>query len=234
MKALVGAFNQEKALVGAFSVIVQPVVEPMEHYTALQQSAPPTPATSSLCEITRCTPHLFLPIFWFVSRELSSLVSEWKSGTMSPGRCKYNTKERQRQLSKDWIQIIQWRLFLCQNHGWELFLNFLFTVFLGRKFSDQTQVMISCRINTKLLIRDTKGVSGLIVDRLIFTYWLFDLDSTLFPTTWFLFTLVQTEHCVCLLPKHRLAAGWLIHSFSSAKVRVRAGGRKGGLSIFLF
>ena len=34
MKALVGAFNQEKALVGAFSVIVQPVVEPMEHYTA--------------------------------------------------------------------------------------------------------------------------------------------------------------------------------------------------------
>ena len=35
MKALVDAFNQEKGLVGAFSVIVQPVVEPMEHYTAL-------------------------------------------------------------------------------------------------------------------------------------------------------------------------------------------------------
>ena len=35
MKALVGAFNQEKALVGAFSVIVQEVVEPIEHYTAL-------------------------------------------------------------------------------------------------------------------------------------------------------------------------------------------------------
>ena len=35
MKALGGAFNQEKALVGAFSVIVQPVVEPMDHYTAL-------------------------------------------------------------------------------------------------------------------------------------------------------------------------------------------------------
>ena len=29
------AFNQEKALVGAFSGIVQPGVEPMEHYTAL-------------------------------------------------------------------------------------------------------------------------------------------------------------------------------------------------------
>ena len=38
MKALVGAFNQEKALVGAFSVIVQPVVEPMEYYTALLQA----------------------------------------------------------------------------------------------------------------------------------------------------------------------------------------------------
>ena len=35
MKALVGAFNQEKALEGAFSVIVQLVVEPMENYTAL-------------------------------------------------------------------------------------------------------------------------------------------------------------------------------------------------------
>ena len=39
MKALVGAFNQEKALVGAFSVIVQPVVVPMEHYTALMKVA---------------------------------------------------------------------------------------------------------------------------------------------------------------------------------------------------
>ena len=38
MKALVGAFNQEKALVGAFSVIVQTVVEPMEHYTALMRT----------------------------------------------------------------------------------------------------------------------------------------------------------------------------------------------------
>ena len=37
MKALVGAFNQEKALVGVFSVIVQPVVEPMEHCTALKK-----------------------------------------------------------------------------------------------------------------------------------------------------------------------------------------------------
>ena len=35
MKAVVAAFNQEKALVGAFSVIVQPVVEPMARFAAL-------------------------------------------------------------------------------------------------------------------------------------------------------------------------------------------------------
>ena len=48
MKALVGAFNQEKALVGAFSVIVQPVVEPIDRFTALVRSdeaaAAPRPA----------------------------------------------------------------------------------------------------------------------------------------------------------------------------------------------
>ena len=38
MKALVGTFNQEKALVGAFSVIVQPVVEPMDSFTALAET----------------------------------------------------------------------------------------------------------------------------------------------------------------------------------------------------
>ena len=36
MKAVVAAFNQEKALVGAFSVIVQPVVELMDRFTALE------------------------------------------------------------------------------------------------------------------------------------------------------------------------------------------------------
>ena len=45
MKALVGAFNQEKALVGAFSVIVQPVVEPIEHYTALTLAVPSAAVT---------------------------------------------------------------------------------------------------------------------------------------------------------------------------------------------
>ena len=38
MKAVVAAFNQEKALVGAFSVIIQPVVEPMDRFTALDQA----------------------------------------------------------------------------------------------------------------------------------------------------------------------------------------------------
>ena len=35
MKAVVAAFNQEKALVGAFSVTVKPIEEPMDRYTAL-------------------------------------------------------------------------------------------------------------------------------------------------------------------------------------------------------
>ena len=35
VKAVVAAFNQEKALVGAFSVIVQPLVEPMDRFAAL-------------------------------------------------------------------------------------------------------------------------------------------------------------------------------------------------------
>ena len=43
MKALVGAFNQEKALVGAFSVIVQPVVEPMDRFAALVSTNPSSP-----------------------------------------------------------------------------------------------------------------------------------------------------------------------------------------------
>ena len=41
---MLGAFNQEKALVGAFSVIVQPVVELMDSFTALNviPSYPPS------------------------------------------------------------------------------------------------------------------------------------------------------------------------------------------------
>ena len=51
VKALVGAFNQEKALVGAFSVIVQPVVEPMDRFTALAVTltAPTTLMLAVVC-----------------------------------------------------------------------------------------------------------------------------------------------------------------------------------------
>ena len=50
MKALVGAFNQEKALVGAFSVIVQPVVEPMDRFAALLGRVPRTVTAILLME----------------------------------------------------------------------------------------------------------------------------------------------------------------------------------------
>ena len=43
MKVVVAAFNQEKALVGAFSVIVQPVVEPMDRFATLSLTPPPCP-----------------------------------------------------------------------------------------------------------------------------------------------------------------------------------------------
>ena len=38
MKALIGAFNQEKALVGAFSVIVKTDCETMDRFTALVEA----------------------------------------------------------------------------------------------------------------------------------------------------------------------------------------------------
>ena len=38
MKVVVAAFNQQKALVGAFSMIVQPVVEPMDRFAALVET----------------------------------------------------------------------------------------------------------------------------------------------------------------------------------------------------
>ena len=53
MKALVGAFNQEKALIGAFSVIVQPVVEPMDRFTALNLDQSAYYSTPTLTLLTR-------------------------------------------------------------------------------------------------------------------------------------------------------------------------------------
>ena len=49
VKAVVAAFNQEKALVGAFSVIVQPVVEPMDRFTALSRRSTWAPWPHSGC-----------------------------------------------------------------------------------------------------------------------------------------------------------------------------------------
>ena len=40
LKAVVAAFNQEEVLVGAISVIVQPVVEPMDRFAALLRNLP--------------------------------------------------------------------------------------------------------------------------------------------------------------------------------------------------
>ena len=54
MKALVGAFNQEKALVGAFSVIVQPVVEPTDRFTALLKDV------MALADILNTNPQNFI------------------------------------------------------------------------------------------------------------------------------------------------------------------------------
>ena len=54
MKALVGAFNQEKALVGAFPVIVQPVVEPMDRFAALLKDV------MALADILNTNPQNFI------------------------------------------------------------------------------------------------------------------------------------------------------------------------------
>ena len=53
MKALVGAFNQEKVLVGAFSVIVQAVVEPMDRFTSLLMTHNPCHFTRDLSFMRR-------------------------------------------------------------------------------------------------------------------------------------------------------------------------------------
>ena len=46
-QVIVSAFNQEKALVGAFSVIEKPVVEPMDRFVALLATLPMPPAPLS-------------------------------------------------------------------------------------------------------------------------------------------------------------------------------------------
>ena len=63
MKALVGAFNQEKALVGAFSVIVQLVVELMDRFAALSLSlsvSPPSEHPRSAATATSTAARVFI------------------------------------------------------------------------------------------------------------------------------------------------------------------------------
>ena len=57
MKALAGAFKQENALVGAFFVIAQLVVEPMEHYTALLMTPPLQPGPAGAGGPGAAEPH---------------------------------------------------------------------------------------------------------------------------------------------------------------------------------
>ena len=82
MKALVGAFNQEKALVGAFSVIVQPVVEPMDRFAALLTTHPSPLATT---EHLRCTgPGLLLLLSLLTPCQLRLLQTPSVSTSKSP------------------------------------------------------------------------------------------------------------------------------------------------------
>ena len=67
MKALVGAFNQEKVLVGAFSVIVKP----MDHYTALvgtHSSHAPT------CSLLSSRGRLFQVLFSFLDTFSAGMI----------------------------------------------------------------------------------------------------------------------------------------------------------------
>ena len=70
MKAVVAAFNQEKALVGAFSVIVQPVVEPMDRFAALVLMLGPS-SSSSMHMYSTCHGHV-------ISNQNPSFCSEIK------------------------------------------------------------------------------------------------------------------------------------------------------------
>ena len=67
MKALVGAFNQEKALVGAFSVIVETNLKPMHRHTALVASGYSSAAIQTLCIyicISSPTAQVFSMLMW--------------------------------------------------------------------------------------------------------------------------------------------------------------------------
>ena len=96
MKALVGAFNQEKALVGAFSVIVQPVVEPMDRFTALLGTNQATMETMNLTGHAASAALATAPpdntFYSPLSHQATKLVSSQHASQMSslPGVYKIN------------------------------------------------------------------------------------------------------------------------------------------------
>ena len=91
MKALVGASNQKKALVGAFSVIVQPVVEPMDRFAALvrtvsssrQQPRQPVAVAQHLTfsgTENRILPQNVSNIYLVLPRYLTNILALWSEG----------------------------------------------------------------------------------------------------------------------------------------------------------
>ena len=86
MKALVGAFNQEKALVGAFSVIVQPVVEPMDRFTALDRRVAIAPADLMSFLVTKkkvdISPQVLAEVFCEIQTITTSLPLSENSKTI--------------------------------------------------------------------------------------------------------------------------------------------------------
>ena len=76
MKALVGTFNQEKALVGAFSVIVQPVVEPMDRFAALKVTDPPLQLQLQLHNCHMTAPReTVATLYWFYRKYFAEDLS---------------------------------------------------------------------------------------------------------------------------------------------------------------
>ena len=83
MKALVGAFNQEKALVGAFSVIVQPVVEPMDRFAALIITVLSQIASMTYFVEKEASHWTFIDSFWYSLMTLTTVGNESQPNSMS-------------------------------------------------------------------------------------------------------------------------------------------------------
>ena len=83
MKAVVAAFNQEKALVGAFSVIVQPVVEPMDRFAALIITELSQIASMTYFVEKEASHWTFIDSFWYSLMTLTTVGNESQPNSMS-------------------------------------------------------------------------------------------------------------------------------------------------------